>query len=1045
MTGGRPAERRSIADWSITRPVGTTMISAAICIVGLSMLGRLAVDLLPRIIYPQVRAFVSNPGVDPEVMEQTVAKVLEPRLATTENAVLVTSESSEGRTSVELHFAYGTDIDFALRDASTKLDQARGALPEEADPPVIFKSDPSQIPVLQFAVSSPVRDEVWLKRWCEDQLAKQLLTVRGVASVDVGGGKDREIQVIVDPERLRSYGVTVSELLTRLREENQDISGGRLQSTSRDVLSKTKGKFRSLEDVARVRIPLARGGDIALTDVAQVVDTYRDERVYARLDGKPAVMLAISKQPDANTIAVVDACNAVLARLHRDGFFPPDLTTQVVQDQAFYVRSAVQGVGTAALFGAGLAMAVVFLFLRSFRRTLIIGTSIPIAILGTVALMGVSGLTLNIMSLGGLALGIGMLVDNAIVMLENIERHQREHPNPVEAAHLGAGEVSGAVTASTMTNLAAVLPFLLISGLSALLFRELLITISFAIATSLVVALTLVPMMSAQLFKGWESSRLSELRWLSLVPRTVAALEQGYRRVLPWLLAHRGMVLGVATVAFVAAALAATRLGNEFLPPVDDGRVTVNLEMPPDTPVELTNRAALAAEAIVAGLPEVRHVFTSAGGFVRRGVFFAPTRASLAVELSPRQERTLSASAWLALARRALAQAPDLADARITMQPPRIRGLRTSTGTADVEVKVFGDDLAVLERVGRRMAARLETFPGLANVDTSYKDTTPEVRVVLDRRRAAELGLDVGEVGRTVRTAVGGSVPTRLTEGDREIDIRVRFDRARVTTAADLAWLPLFPRTGRPVRLRDVADLEEGRAPRSIERENQNRLVRVTADVLPGVWSVGEATAAVRQALASEVLPEGYTLLYGGQEETIRESRKVLVVVIGLALFLVFAVMAVQYESLQNPLVIMAAIPLAVVGVVAALAVARLPISAPVLLGVILLAGIVVNNGILLVEYIELRRRGGEVPRREAILEAAPLRVRPILMTAATTVMGMLPLALNPAEGGELMTPLAVAVIGGLSASTLLTLGVVPCLYLAVTTAAERVRARRRP
>jgi len=1037
-------ERRSIVDWSITRPVGTTIISLAICIVGVAMLGRLAVDLLPRIIYPQVRAFVSNPGVDPEVMEQTVAKVLEPRLATTENAVLITSESSEGRTSVELHFAYGTDIDFALRDASTKLDQARGALPEEADPPVIFKSDPSQIPVLQFAVSSPIRDEVWLKRWCEDQLAKQLLTVQGVASVDVGGGKDREIQVVVDPERLRSYGVTVSELLSRLREENQDISGGRLQSAARDVLSKTKGKFRSVDDVARVRIPLPRGGDVALTDVAQVVDTHSDERVYARLDGKPAVLIAVSKQPDANTIAVVDGCNAVLARLHRDGFFPPDLATQVVQDQAFYVRSAVSGVGDAALIGAGLAMVVVFLFLRSWRRTFIIGTSIPIAILGTVALMGVSDLTLNIMSLGGLALGIGMLVDNAIVMLENIDRHQQEHPDPVEAAHIGAGEVASAVTASTLTNLAAVVPFLLISGLSALLFRELLITISFAIATSLLVALTLVPMMSAQLFKVGRSSRLAQVRWLGVAARGVTALERAYRKVLPSLLAHRAVVLGGAAVVFVAAALGAGRLGNEFLPPVDDGRVSVNIEMPPDTPVEVTNRAALAAEAIVSRLPEVRHVFATAGGFVRRGVFFAPTRANLAVELSSRKDRDISAADWLKLARQALAASPELADARVTLQPPRIRGLRTSTGTADVEVKVFGDDLTTLERVGRDIAGVLEGFPGLANVDTSYKETTPEVRVLLDRRRAAELGLDVGEVGRTVRTAVGGSVPTRLTDGDREVDIRVRFDRSRVTTAAELASLPLFPRTGRPVRLRDVADVEEGRAPQNIERENQNRLVRVTADVLPGVWSVGEATAAVRRALATYPLPEGYSVLYGGQEETIRENRRVLLTVIGLAVFLVFAVMAVQYESLVNPLVIMAAMPLAIVGVVGALFVTGLPLSAPVMLGVILLAGIVVNNGILLVEYIEIRRRGGEVPLQEAILQAAPLRVRPILMTVATTVMGMLPLALNPAEGGELMTPLSVAVIGGLVVSTLLTLGVVPCLYLTATTAAGRLRTALR-
>jgi hydrophobe/amphiphile efflux-1 (HAE1) family protein len=1034
--------RHRLVDWSITHPVGTSVISVAICVLGLSFLGHLAVDLLPRIVYPMVRAFVDNPGVDPEVMEQTVAKVLEPRLATTENATLIRSSSSEGETEVELDFSYGTDVDFALRDASTKLDQARGALPEEAEPPVIFKSDPSQIPVLLFAVSSPTRDEGWLKRWCQDSLARQLLTVEGVASVDVSGGLDREIQVIVDPERLRHYGLTISELLDRVREENQDISGGRLQSLSRDVLSTTKGRFRSVADIERVRLPLRPSGDIALTDVAEVRDTHSDERVYARLDGRPAVQVAISKQPDANTVQVVEGCKRVLARLRSEGFFPPDVTTQVTQDQAFYVRSAVNGVGDAALVGGGLAMLIVFLFLRSWRRTLIIGTSIPIAILGTVALMGVSNLTLNIMSLGGLALGIGMLVDNAIVMLENIDRHQRAHPDALDAAHIGAGEVASAVTASTTTNLAAVVPFLLISGLAALLFNELLITISFAIATSLVVALTLVPMLSAQLFRRRRTSRLERSRWLSFVPAGIAWLERRYRGVLPALLRHRAWVLVTATAVFVATIFTAGRLGSEFLPPVDDGRVRIFLELPPDTPVAVTNRACLAAEQIVRSLPHVVHVFATAGGRVfSRGTSFSPTDALLNVELVPRRERAESAGEWLRRAKEALSAAPALSEARMRLSPPHIHGLRTSTGEEDIEVKVFGDDLATLQSIGRDIAGRLEGMNGLANVDSSYKQTTPEIRIDLDRRRAADLGLDVGEVGRTVRTAVGGTVPTRLTEGDREYDVRVRFDPHTVTTAADLAALPLFPTSGAPLRLRDVADLREGSAPQTIERENQNRLVRVTADVLPQVWSVGEATAAVRKALAGLPLPEGYRLSFGGQEETIRENRKVLLTVIALAIFLVFAVMAVQYESLVNPLVIMVAIPLATTGVVLALALTGLPLSAPVMLGVILLAGIVVNNAILLVEYIELRRRGGAVPRFDAIVAAAPLRVRPILMTTATTVVGMLPLALNPAEGGELMMPLAVAVIGGLTVSTLLTLVVVPSLYLTMTTAADRLAA----
>lgn len=1036
-------DRRGLVHWAITRPVGTSIISVAICVVGISMIGRLAVDLLPRIVYPQVRASVSNQGVDPEVMEQTVAKVLESRLATTENAVLIESDSSEGRTGVDLHFTYGTDVDLALRDASTKLDQARGALPEEADPPVIFKFDPSQIPVLQFAVSSPSRDQAWLKRWCEDQLAPQLLTVTGVASVDVAGGLDREIHVVVDPERLRSYRLTVSELLARLRAENQDVAAGRLRSAGREILSKTKGRFASVEDVRAVRVPLPGGGDIALADVAEVEDSYRDERVTTLMDGRAAVQVAVTKQPDANTVRVVDGCQRVLERLARDQFFPPDVTSQTIQDQAFYVRSAVSGVAQAALVGGGLAMLVVFLFLRSWRRTLIIGSAIPIALLGCVALMGVGDLTLNIMSLGGLALGIGMLVDNAIVMLENVDRHQRSQPDAIEAAHVGAGEVASAVTASTFTNLAAVVPFFLLGGLTALLFNELLLTISFAILTSLVVALTLVPMLSAQLFRLGRTSRLESSRVLRFVPALVGWIENVYRRQLPRALRLRWLVVLGAVAAFAAAILGFGMLGEEFLPPVDDGRLSIFIRMPAESPLELTVAAGRAAEETVRGLPHVVHVFSASGGAVwGRGIFFRPTFASLNVELTPRRDRGMSASEWIALAQRTLQGVPELADAQIRVRPPRIRGLRTSTGTEDVEVQVFGPDLPELRRIGMDLQARLASLPGLANVESTYEEVTPEVRVELDRRRAADLGLDVAEVGQTVRTAVGGSVPTRLTEGDREYDIRVRFDPGRVRSADDLAALPMFPSSGAPIRLGDVADVSETLAPQSVLRINQNRAVRVTASVLSELWTVAEATAAARAVIAEEPLPEGYVVRFGGQEEAIRQNRKAQLTAIGLAVFLVFSVMAIQYESLVNPLVIMAAIPLAVVGVVVALAVTGLPLSAPVFLGMILLAGIVVNNGILLVEYIEIRRRAGAASRLEAILEAAPLRVRPILMTVSTTVIGMLPLALNPAEGAELMAPLAVGVIGGLVVSTGLTLFVVPCLYLILTGLGDRLAGR---
>ncbi|HJU64673.1 MAG TPA: efflux RND transporter permease subunit [Gemmatimonadaceae bacterium] len=1043
MSEEKTVRRKGLPSWAIERPIGTLTLASVVLVLGALFVSRLPIDLLPRIVYPQVRVGVNNPGVEPGVLEETVAKPLEAALATTENLTRMETEIQEGRVSVELDFSYGTDIDFALQDASTNLDRARSQLPEEADAPTIGKSDPSEMAVYEVAFSSTSRDLISLRTWVEDRLRPQLLTVNGVASVDISGGLVREVQVVLDQERLQSYGITVSEVIDALRAANQDVAAGRVGSTEHELVGKTIGKFRSVEDVRAVLLDVGGGRRVPLSEVAAVSDTHQERRLWARLDGVPAVKVSIRKQPDANTVAVADGVDSKLQMLAQSNFVPRDLQYSVIQNQAGFIRNAISAVRDAALYGALLAMAAVLLFLGSLRKTIIIGLTIPLAILATFVLMGLGDLTLNIMSLGGLALGVGLLLDNSIVMLENIFRKRDEGiGDPVEAAHVGASEVTSAVVASTTTNLAAVLPFLLVSGLAALIFKELILTISFAILASLPVALTLVPMLAAQMSRVRFTSGLSRARPIVAFDRGVERVRQAYRRAARVTLRHRVVVLVLAIAALGGSYLLTRGLGNEFLPQVDDGGVSVGVRLPPGSTPEQTNAVTLELERMVAEMPHVEHVFSTAGGFLFGGsTANRAGRGSLDVRLAPSSDRDMSADEWV----RTFQEKVDergFPGARVFVRPPRIRGLRTNYSGTDVDVNIMGDDLAELQRLSEEVALRLRGVPGLENMEPSTEEASPVLAVRLDRERAGYLGLSVQEVGQTLRTALDGSVATRYTEGNREYDVRVMLPRERFTSPEDLGMVALFPgEAGRtPIYLRDIADVSTTLGPTEIERENQNRILSISADVITEVAPVGEVSDSVRARLATLELPDGYSVMLGGEDQAIRENNRQLLLVTALAVFLVFVVLAIQYESVINPFVILLAVPLSLVGVGLALWMTGTPLSAPVLLGVILLAGIVVNNSILMVEYIEQYRHEGGATMDEAVIDAGAVRLRPILMTTLTALFGTLPLALGIGEGSELMQPLAIAVVGGVTVSTMLTLFVVPGAYVTAHHAGDRLK-----
>lgn len=1019
---------------SIRRPVGTLAIASIVVVLGLFFIGKLPVNLLPQVEYPLIRVNVNYPGVATEVMEEQVTRVLERGLSSVENLSKLSSRASEGRTDISLTFEHGVDLDVALQNTARALESTRARLPRDIDPPRISKWDPGEWSIWRAGFSSPTRSPRDVRDWVEQRLLPQLQSIQGVSSVEAAGGQIREIEVVLDQDRLRSYRLTLRDVSNQLAAENVNVAAGNITSPQFDVMARTDGRFSSPQDIANVLLTVP-GSDrrIRLSEVADVRDGFREQRVFVRLNGVPATELSIYKLPEANVVEVVDAINETVERLDASGFIPDDIQWEATRDGAYFVRGSVEAVSSAALLGASLAMLVVLGFLGSLRKSFVIGLSIPMAILFTFALMGLGGLTLNVMSLGGLALGVGLLLDNAIVMLENIARHQdKQGEDPQTAAHEGADEVISAITAGTLTNLAAVVPFLLITGMAALVFKELILTISFAVVASLAVALTVVPMLAAQFGKVTFRSKFNETTLFRWIDQGIERLIDTYCRVLSGVLAWRWPIIGTSVVLFVIAVVGMGRLGTEFLPQLDDGQVEVRMWLPAGTSPEQTNLASTMIEEALQEMPYVESVFAMTGGHLRGGVVSErPGFARMDVMLTDAALRPeMPAGIWVQQANQKL-RSLDIPNAGIWIRPPRIPGLNFGSSGSDMELMIVGDDLNLMQALARELMGRLASVPGLADLQVSQEDRMPLLNINVDRDRAAALGLNVAEVGRSLRDAVTGSIPTRYSAGINEYDVRVRLPREVTSSPDELGQLMIAAPNGRPVQLSEVARFDLGDGPEDIERENQVRVQRITGSFNTELNDVGSIMEAIRVEVDQLGLPKDYGVIFGGQFQTIQETDREMLTVVLLALFLVFVVLTVQYERLSNPIVIMAAAPLSVIGVVGLLWVTQTPLSAPAFLGLILLIGIVVNNAILLVEYIERGQRRG-LSLQAAVVEAGGIRLRPILMTTLTTVVGMLPLAVGMGSGANLMQPLAIAVIGGLMSAMVLSLVLIPCLYVIV-------------
>ncbi|MDX2474957.1 MAG: efflux RND transporter permease subunit, partial [Candidatus Krumholzibacteria bacterium] len=1059
------------------------MVTLAAVVFGLTSLGRLDMRLLPEIRYPSLTVQTDFPGTAPVDVENLVTRPLEEAMGVVPGLRKVHSISQAGLSQITLEFNWGTPMDYAALDVREKIDLVR--LPGEASIPLLLKYDPSQDPVVRIGLSGDAA-LVKLRNVADDVLKKEIEALEGVAAAQVSGGLEEEIRVEVDETKLSSLGIDVATINRVLAEENINASGGRLRDRNAEYIVRTVSRFEDLADIENVTVAVLEGKVVKLGEVATVTRTHKERTTVTHIDGRESVEIAVFKEGDANIIEMAERVKAHLGRIESQ--LPDRMQVEVLFDQSTFIAQAISEVRNNALIGGALAVAVLFVFLRDFRSTLIIGIAIPISIVATFILMLTKGVSLNIMSLGGLALGVGMLVDNSIVVLESIHRRREEAPANADIGEVvaqGAGEVAGAVTASTLTTLAVFVPIVfVVVGVAGQIFRDQALTVTFSLAVSLVVALTFTPMAAAfgsrndrrhdegplSWFHSWyrhataknRVARWSQgaglflsiglivglIRLLKLVilmlkklvtlllwpatwlfEKTFPVLHRGYAQVLAVALRNRFAVLFLALLIAGGATLLWPRLGSELVPPLSRGEFTLAFELPEGTPLGRTESVIGDVEKDLAELSGIDLVVGGVG--ISREANTAAqrrkeNRAEVQVKLT--ESTALAEAAVLEDIRGVLKNYPDLR--------MKVRRQSLMAFGAPVEVNVYGYSLTDLQATADQVLERLQTVPGLRDLRLGMVPGSPEVQVTFDRDKLNRYGLSLGTVSETVRGKVRGTVASRFRDRERHVDIRVLNRDEQRNTLTAVQDLIVTEVEGVPISLGTLAKMEVVTGPSEIHRLGSKRVAIVSAN-LSG-RDLGSVTEDIRAQLAGLTLPAGVSVEMGGQNEEMDSSFRSLRMAILLAIFLVYLVMAAQFESFVYPLIIMFTVPLAMSGAVYGLYMRGMSVSVIAIIGAIMLAGIVVNNGIVLVDRIN-QLRLNKLHLAAAVVQAGVERLRPILMTTATTVLGLLPMAMGLGEGAELRAPLAVTVISGLLLATLLTLVVVPVVYTLLT-GGERLR-----
>jgi multidrug efflux pump subunit AcrB len=1014
--------RLSLPEWCFAHPVGTLAVVAAVTFAGLLAAFRLPINLMPDIVYPMVRVHVPAGDTPPETLLQTVTRPLELELAQAEGLTLIESTTQQGQAQITISFDFDHDIDVALRDIIALVDRAKARLPADLPPPEVFKFDPQNLPVVEFTLSSSVLDPVALRRYAEEDLAYRFIGTNGVAIVRAAGGRVREVQVRVDPLKLRGLGLTLSDVADAVEAANVQRPAGRVDAANRELAGLTLSLFGSAEEIADLRVDLACGQQVRLRDFATVLDTYREQRLIVHVNGEEAVKLSVFKTLQANATEVAASIRSRLDALRAERAIPDGVNVAITADESVYIRNSMAAAQHTFVLAMALIALAVLLFLREWKFTLIGLSVLPVGLCATALLMQAFGLSLNLMSLGGWILGVTLMVDYGIVLLENMTRHWAAGADLRESVVHASREVSGALLASLAALLAAITPFLFLGGTALLFFEEFILTIMFATSAGLLAAYAVIPALWPYVSRFVRHGAAHEG---ALMSRFAA----GYRRTLDWLPRRlHWLFVGVFGGALIAT-LIAPRLGYLFLPDIDDGRVTVTIDAEPGTLLEDLNDAVRRIEAFALAQEEVALVDVSTGGRVGQSVQEIPAYAEMLIELVPKTTRALSVEEWIA-AFDAEVDKLDLIGMNVRAAKARIRAIRTFAGQAafgdfDVVVRIAGQDPATLARLGEVVRDSLLRIDGLTDVTATLIPDQPLLNVTIDRERAAVFGVPPGDIADAISNAVTGKVASRLLDRSFYYDIRVLNDRD--TLHGHLLDLPALPLQRLPngdvLLLGQVAKAEFAKGPLALDRVNQVTVNMVNAAVRGR--TIGEAGADVRAAMAALTLPSGYSLSFGGRMALLQEGGGDFWWSAGLALALMIVVLAVYFESVVLPLLIVGVVPLGLVGALVALWLTGTPLSSTVFIGMILLVGISANNAIVLVTYVRQLLRSG-APAWDAIRDGAAVRLRPKLMTAFVAMVGLAPLSFGHQIGGEFLQPLAITVLGGIPVSLLATLVVLP-------------------
>ena len=1006
---------------------------------GLFSLSQLNVDLYPKMDFPVLAVITQYTGVGPFDMETVVTRPVEETVSSVENIKKVTSTSTQGLSLVMLEFEWGTDMNQAEIDVRNNLEYIKDALPDDISQPMVFAFDPSTQPILYLAVSSELHGQAELRRISEDDIEPRLERIPGVASAFTMGGMRREIEVLADPGRMRAHQVSIDQLIGALQMNNLQLPSGWIDNKQQEFTLQTAGEYNNIDQIENTNVSMTGESGVRIKDVASVVDGFAEQRSKVWNNNKPAVMLMVQKQSDANTVTVAREVTKNLKRIQAE--LPRGVRLDTVIDLSTFITRSMSNLGNTAIQAIFLTFLVLLFFLRNIRSSLIVAVSIPISMVVTFAVMDQAGLTLNIISMAGLALAVGMLVDNSIVVIESIFRHREEGENPRDAAGNGANEVAMAITASTLTTLAVFVPVLFVPGLAGELFNDMVVTIVFSLTISLLVALTLVPLLTSRFLALRERQHQKKI-FVAMGDRIggwITSLQNVYAKALKWSLDHRKTVIFSSLGLLLVSIFVVANLGGEFLPNNDMGFISIAVDRSPGTSLDAMETSMHQLNKIILdNTPEVENVYSNFGQGEGIMAFFS-TRASsegdITIRLKNLKDRKRSMFDIQDDLGEKFKNLPDV-NARFE---DRGNAAMFGTGT-DIMVEIYGHDLDVAEALARQIEGKMKNIKGIAHVETSFKESAPELRVELDRQRIADLGLSSAQVGQTVSSSILGTVATKYRDGGDEYDIRVQLNKNSRNSKTDIENILLRTPSGKQIPLRAVATVEYTKAPKEIVREDQERMVSVNI-TKDSKMDLSTLTGNVKKALRQVPVPNDFRVEIGGTAEEQQKSFMYLGLAFLVAILLTYMVMASQFESFLDPFVIMFTIPLSFIGVAMALVITGTDLSVMALIGMVMLVGIVVNNGIVLVDYInQLRERGRSL--FDAIMEGGQIRMRPVLMTALTTILAMFPLSLGIGESGQSWAPMARAVMGGLSVATVLTLIVVPVIYAMVEILSAKIKAR---